>query len=398
MHPLSAADAPAAEGAPAAPRASAAALSPEETEDAIRRAIEILLARQENLDGGAPPCEWPYEGVYRVPDENGAAQIPMGYRIGGTAISAWALIEAPGWSEDEARRDAVARATRFVLAGIGDPRMNSSYSRGYDVRNWGHIYALQFLLRLRARGYAAEAERAAIADAITGLIAVLNATAIAERGGWHYSRSAASPAPCSFMTAPAVHALMEARIAGEKCDAAVLDRAIESIARARLDTGVFQYSVDPSNKNDKGFQSLPGAIARMPLCESTLYLAGKGSIARIRASLDAFLEHWEHLEARRRKTGTHAQPYMIAPYYFYFAHFYAARAIELLPEAERGGYRDRLHARIVQVREPSGGWNDRVFDRSENFGTAMILLALLQPRLQPPAPWGGTPADEAAAK
>ena len=39
------------------------------------------------------------------------------------------------------------------------------------------------------------------------------------------------------------------------------------------------------------------------------------------------------------------------------------------------------------VREESGGWNDRVFDRSENFGTAMTLMALLEPKSARPVGW-----------
>jgi len=39
------------------------------------------------------------------------------------------------------------------------------------------------------------------------------------------------------------------------------------------------------------------------------------------------------------------------------------------------------------VREEDGGWNDRVFPRSESFGTAMSMLALLAPRMPAPAGW-----------
>ena len=108
---------------------------------------------------------------------------------------------------------------------------------------------------------------------------------------------------------------------------------------------------------------------------------------RVRGAVDAFFEHWEWLEKRRKQTGTHIEPYMIAPYYFYYAHYYCAQAIELLPKAERPGYRNRLRELLWKVREKSGGWNDRIFPRSENFGTAMSLLALLQPTVPPPVRW-----------
>jgi hypothetical protein len=78
---------------------------------------------------------------------------------------------------------------------------------------------------------------------------------------------------------------------------------------------------------------------------------------------------------------------MIAPYYFFYAHRHAAQAIEFLPEAERAGYRAKLHALLWQVREQDGGWNDRVFPRSIAYGTAMTLLALREPSLPRPAGW-----------
>jgi hypothetical protein len=100
-----------------------------------------------------------------------------------------------------------------------------------------------------------------------------------------------------------------------------------------------------------------------------------------------FLEHWEWLEKRRKQDGTHVPPYMIAPYYFFYAHRHVAQAIEFLPEAERPALREKLYALLWRVREESGGWNDRVFPRSESFGTAMTVMALREPALPRPAGW-----------
>ena len=149
----------------------------------------------------------------------------------------------------------------------------------------------------------------------------------------------------------------------------------------------YRIGIDPERRSGKGFEAVEGAIGRSPACEVTLALAGRGSVDRIRAALDDFFRHWEWLEKRRKQTGTHAPPYMIAPYYFFYAHRHAAQAIEMLPEAERAGRRQQLHRLLWKVREEDGGWNDRVFPRSECFGTAMTILALLSPGLPPPARW-----------
>jgi hypothetical protein len=121
--------------------------------------------------------------------------------------------------------------------------------------------------------------------------------------------------------------------------------------------------------------------------ETTLYLAGKSDISRIRGAIDAFIVHWEWLNKRRAQPGTHEPPYNIAPYYFYYAHYYAAQAIEMLPQRERAEYRRRLDDLLMQTRHDDGTWNDRVFERSSNYGTAIAIMALMMPETPPPARW-----------
>jgi hypothetical protein len=260
------------------------------------------------------------------------------------------------------------------------------------VRGWGHAYALAFLLRMREAKLVPESAQKTAAQAIPYLVEMLAKTAIAEPGGWNYARGndPAAAAPSTFMTAPTLQILFEAAAAGEKVDAAVVEKALATLEAARLDSGAFQYGVNPARKTGKGFEDVPGSIGRSPVCETTLYLAGRGSLERVRASLEAFFEHWQWLEVRRKQDKTHIPPYMIAPYYYFYAHRYAAQAIELLPEEDRPALRERLTKLLWAVREEDGGWNDRVFPRSENFGTAMTLLALKSPTLRPPARWTST--------
>jgi hypothetical protein len=78
-------------------------------------------------------------------------------------------------------------------------------------------------------------------------------------------------------------------------------------------------------------------------------------------------------------------PHNIAPYYFYYGHRYAAQAIEMLPEAKRKAERAKLVDVILKTRDEDGTWNDRVFERSRNYGTAMVVLALLNEKTPVPA-------------
>ncbi len=381
---------------------------------AVTRAAALILEMQE----GDAKDRWPYEGVYRVQGE-----IPIGYEVGGTAICATALLRAPGYDTDPVRQGAVARATKFVCGAIDHPLMSiDDYDAGYDVRGWGYTYGLAFLLELKARGGPggravgaggpakedAPPDQAPVAsrqpaapDAIERAIAFyldgVHRTEIPGPGGWSYARPRGrdKPAPPSpFMTAPTLQALFEGRRQGYGVDEGVVTRALDTLEAARTPAGAVVYS-GKSGENER--DAVPGATGRMLAAETTLHLAGRSTPDRIRGSIDAFIVHWEWLDQRRAQQGTHAPPYAIAPYYFYFAHYHAAQAVEFLPEAERPEYRRRINALLFSVRQEDGSWNDRVFPRTANYGTAMAAMALMMPETPAPAPWTAPPRSPATA-
>jgi len=106
-------------------------------------------------------------------------------------------------------------------------------------------------------------------------------------------------------------------------------------------------------------------------------MLGGGSDDALQSALNAFHDHWSELEERSKKPGTHEGLYRIAPYYFYFGHRYAGQAIRLLPDPARAAELERLRLALLKSRENDGTWNDRHFERSRAYGTAMALLALL---------------------
>ena len=345
---------------------------------AVARGVEVLLARQE----GPGHDQWPYEGVYRVNQE-----LPIGYRVGGTAIGGLALLSAPG-DGDLARRDeALGRAAVFVAGSIDHPRMAHRVEASYDVRGWGYAYGLSFLLSLRALDKVPDGLAAGGVTAIRFFIAGIEATAIPVDGGWNYARRAGftEPGPAaSFMTAPTLQALFEAKRQGYEVNSAVVHLGLDALERARSGTGAFAYS----GTSRTGVRNMvPGAVGRMPAAEVTLFLAGRSDLSRVRGAIDAFVVHWQWLEERRAKKGTHEGRYHIAPYYFYFAHYYAAQAVEVLPDPLRREYRRRIRDLLFATRHDDGTWNDRVFPRSASYGTSMAIISLMMPEVPPPARW-----------
>ncbi len=319
-------------------------------ESAVQRLIDL-----QHKDGA-----WPYEGVYRV-----ARKIPVGYRIGGTAIVCSALIAVDTENREDVE-DAVIRGTRMILKELAHPLMQPSQESKYDVRIWGHIYALDYFCRLQKQaGF--DQLKTETEPWIKKLAEAVVYQEI-ENGGWNYANKVRH---CCFVTAPAVQALLLARGAGVDVADAVMDRSRQVLKDSRKSDRVYPYSGTVGRRD-----TAAGSIARGPVCEATLLMLGNGSRDDLLASLQAFYEHWDELEKRRKKNGTHLPPHGIAPYYFYYGHRYAAQAIELLPESQQDREFKRFEKILMKTKDDDDTWNDRVFDQSKAYGTAMSLLAL----------------------
>lgn len=366
--------------APAAVK-PAADLSAAGLAKARESAISALLKLQE----GEQKDQWPYEGVYRV-----GGKIPFGYRVGGTAIVVEALVTCPGYAADKARQEAVARSVKFICEGRLDPSMSEKdYDAGYDVRGWGYIHGLRTLCVLKRDASVPEGMASAVDEAAAWYCEALQKIEIPEGGGWNYARPAGrtKAAPASpFMTPSALEALFLAKSLGLKVDGAVVTRALDALERSRGRAGAVAYSgLAREAKSD----AVPGAVGRMCATESVLILAGRGGADRARGAVDAFIVHWKWLDQRRGKPGTHEGPYMIAPYYFMYAHRAAAEATAMLPANERAEYQKRINELLFSVRADDGSWNDRHFARSAGYGTAMALLAITMPEAKPVPTWVG---------
>ncbi len=361
--------------------------------EATRAAVVRLLELQQGDAGD----EWPYQGVYRE-DRN---ESPIGYRVGGTAIACLGLVAVPGLIEDDARRAAVERGLRFVVAMLDAPRMQEDFIGAYDVRGWGHVYALQCLLTLRDRQLVPP-DLAAQVDAKTKwLVATLVASAIPETGGWNYSRPRGYRSPrnkaSTFMTAPALQALFHAKARGHDVSERVVGEALDALERARAKPGGYAYGAPDESHAQREESTLsmmdktPSAAARAAVCETTLLLAGRGDERRLARAVQLFFAHWDDLAVRKSQQGTHVPPYGIAPYYFMFGHVYCAQAIEHLRDPQqRDAMRTKLRALLAVAREDDGTWNDRQFERSAGYGTALALWALHLPDLPPPERWPAT--------
>ena len=337
--------------------------------ESIRKLVEMQIQ-------GAP---WTYEGNYRREDG-----IPVTYQVGGTALVSLALLYGAG--KDDAEAQTAWRAgLRFVLKQIDHPMMEAARSNEYDMRVLAQAYSLLFLRHVQLKEAAGDLDND-IDAAITTLTQALVFEQMRD-GGWNYQDR---PVHASFVTASVVQALLWVRPVSNAVTDAVLSRAAAVLASSRYSDGGYLYFGTRESKPKRDMQDqLPGSIARGAICETILSLLGKGSSDRLQHAVESFHRHWHQLEARRGKPGTHAGPYMIAPYYYYYGHRYAAQAIELLPDSQRPAQRRRMYELLMRTRDSDGLWNDRDFSRSRSYSTAMVLLALMSEDVGLPPAWPG---------
>ena len=311
----------------------------------VAECAALLLRLQEDYtDPEAKPearREWPYEGVYRVRGAGNTSVIPPGYRVGGTSIVCWALLTTPGYRTNPAAVAAVQRGLDFVLETLVTEPMRPGFDGTYDVRGWGHTYALWFLLQLRSYAVVPEGKAAVVEEWVRTLVDTLEATEIRPGGGWNYARGAGfdkeGNAASPFMTGPTLLALFEAKRQGIEVDAGVVERALTALEATRIGVGTPEFSYGYSQGDPRSGR--PGAMGRITSAEVALFVAGRSDTDRLASGIQCFVEHWKELEVRRRQSGTHVAPYGVAPYYVYFSHYHTALAIAQLPAEKRAEWR-----------------------------------------------------------
>lgn len=347
---------------------TSSSVSDEQRSSLIEKAVAKIVDLQHE-DGA-----WPYEGVYRVPDlDSRKYVIPVGYRIGGTSIACSALLSAP-LKDRTVVQEAVTEGVRMILKELEHPLMKPTKESKYDVRIWGHIYALDIFCRLKKHKEYNEL----LNETNKWIPKLVEAVVFQENpnGGWNYAKKSMH---CCFVTGPAVQSLLLAKQAGAEVPDEVLKRAVAILKASRKADGVIPYTGTRSRRDTQA-----GSVARAPVTEATLLMLGEGDGEKLQFAIDKFHEHWDELEKRRKKTGTHLPPHGIAPYYFYFAHRYAAQAIRLLPESKQKSEFDKFVPVLLKTKDEDNTWNDRVFEQSKAYGTSMSVLALSRDSVQIP--------------
>lgn len=340
---------------------------------AIDRGIEYLLAEQ--LDNGS------WGGVRNATFTSGFAN-PATYHcwtVGTTALVTLALLDL---GTDDRAKKAADRGLDFLIANADLKRPAE-----WDLdNNWGLVYGLRTLARaLRDERYAGtdkEAElRAAGMTMLDGLYRYQS-----PRGGWgYYANPNAGWRPdwaTSFTTAVGVLALVEAKEAGLEVSDKVLRAGVRAIERCRQPNGAYLYSVDalPRHLRMESINQVKGSLGRIQVCNYALMRAGvEISAEEMQKGVDEFFEHHKFLDVARNKPIPHEAYYANAAYFYMFGHYYAAAAIDSLPEGVRAPYAKRLRNELIKTQQADGAmWDFWIANTTKAYGTAFGVMALAQ--------------------
>lgn len=208
-------------------------------------------------------------------------------------------------------------------------------------------------------------------------------------GGWaYYDDPPFTKKPTwatSFCTALVLPALLDARDLGWPVDDQVIERATALVERCLLPNGAYSYSFNlrPRGHGGESINQVPGSLGRIQVGNWALMRAGseRVDLDAVRAGIRNFFEHHSYLDMARMRPIPHEGWFANAGYFYFFGHYYAAKAIELLPEAEREPWWRKLRYAVAKTLNQDGACSDfmssgYMITASTSFATMALQMSL----------------------
>lgn len=345
---------------------------PEAIEQAIDRGVAYLLASQKP-DGswGSPDQVYaPMPGAHHA------------FKAATTAMCVSALVETK--PNDPVAQQAVARGGTWLEDRL--PRLKRATGDAiYNV--WGHIYAVQALVRLHERPGQSDDERANYKKLIRAQLDMLDRYESVDGGWGYYDFRAQARKPTSdsisFVNAAALIAMKEAEAIGIPLTKRTVERAIAATLRQRKKDFSYLYGEYLKEVPMRDVNRPAGSLGRSQVCNAALRLWGNEAIT------DNVLKNWLYrlyvrngwLSIGRKRPIPHESWFQVAGYFYYFGHYYAGYCVELLPPADRPPYQAWLARIIIDLQEKDGSWWDYpIYGYYKAYGTAYALMTLARCR------------------
>ncbi|MCA8953424.1 MAG: terpene cyclase/mutase family protein [Planctomycetes bacterium] len=351
-----------------------------ESQHAAQAAVDTTLdffVKTQHDDGswGSTSCESTTEMVFAV-------ETQYAWAVGAHALVTMMLLEA---DETPARRRALDLAVRWLTR----CRMTQRGSTWDNDAVWGWLYGAVATTRIaQDPRFQNDDWREPLAGRGRAFVGWLEKNQEPTGGFGYYDDPPYTQRPkwgTSFSTGLVVPALGDALKLGWLRDPETRERAMHYVQQCRLPNGAVSYDLTPIPRINGGehINDVKGSLGRIQVANWALRLAGDEQItdAVIRRGLEQFFEHHRFLAIARMRPIPHEAYYYNAGYFFYFGHYYAALAIELLPVAEREPWREKLRAKVIETQRADGTYCDflgvsYMINSSSAFATLALLAGL----------------------
>jgi hypothetical protein len=352
-------------------------------EDQIRQSIEegidFLLQRQNRNGSWGSATNTKGLNIYApVPGAHHA------FRAAVTGLCVSALIESGDPRPEVAA--AIDRGQKWLEQWL--PRVRRAVPTAiYNV--WAHAYAIRGLVDLHGYRAGDPAQQERLLELIRQQAGMLERYEGID-GGWGYYDFGAQTQkpnvqPTSFTTATVLVALHEARGLGVSFPERIRQRAIDSLHRQQKPDFSYYYAdYGPVSNRPMWVINRPGgSLGRSQACNLALRLWGDPAITDqvVRVWLNRLFARNLWLDIGRKRPIPHESHFLVAGYFFYYGHFYAADCIQQLPSNERAPHQAQLATILLKLQEKDGSWWDYPFyDYHQQYGTAMAIMSLLRCR------------------
>jgi hypothetical protein len=291
----------------------------------VDRAVRYLLQTQ-RASGAWDDSNYNFGGDDSLPN----------VYMAGTALAAMALRD---WGKPEEVQEALGKAETYM-------RDESKIAmKDRDEIAWAYAYRLLYFVRTD--------DKKTLAMLVKRMCDLQKPS-----GTWYHEYD--NP----FVTATALHALLEAKKSGVEVPDAPIKRGVAAL-RSTRDRGMFSYEFPGKGGEPEG------AAGRAPFCEFALFLAGQSKKEAVAAALAASFKHHALLE-KVRKYDDHADAHHNGGFFFWYDQYGLERAASGTGDSAALAKEKEI---VLSIAEIDGGWVDS-HELGRTYGTAMALLTL----------------------
>ncbi len=174
-------------------------------------------------------------------------------------------------------------------------------------------------------------------------------------------------------------AFHEAKEIGVPPPEKLVRRGVEGIIQQRNPDFSYLYGLYLRYRPSMLINRPGGSLGRSQACNVALRMWGDAAVtdAVLKEWLDRLIVRNGWLDMGRKRPIPHESHFMVAGYFYYYGHYYAALCVNQLPAAARPFYQDHLARILLSHQERDGSWWDYpLYNYHQQYGTAFGLLSL----------------------